>query len=126
MTLDIKIIKKKDYIYSVELKGLIDSETSMQLENELKEIIDEKTKVVIMDMTDVSYVSSAGIRVVIWATKTMEKKKANFAMINLQPQVKKVFDMMNILPILDIFDDEAEADKYIDQVMQAEIHKQDK
>ena len=45
-------------------------------------------------------------------------------MINLQPQIKKVFDAMKILPIIDIFDDMPEADKYIDQVIKEEIKKQ--
>ncbi len=124
MTLDIKIIKKKDYVYSVQLQGSIDTETSADLEEELKEIIDEKTKAVILDMGGVNYLSSAGIGVVIWAKKALQEKNATFAMINLQPQIKKVFDIMKILPMVNIFDDMPEADKYIDQVIKEEIEKQ--
>lgn len=124
MALSIKIIKKKDYVYSVELKGSIDTETYQQLEEELKEIVDNKTKAVILDMEGVNYISSVGIRVVIWAKQTLKQKNATFAMINLQPQIKKVFDVMRILPMFDIFDDMPEADKYIDQVIKEEIEKQ--
>ena len=124
MELEIKIIKKKDYVYSVQLQGSIDTETSSDLEEELKEIIDEKTKAVILDMGGVNYLSSAGIRVVIWAKKALQEKNATFAMINLQPQIKKVFDIMKILPMVNIFDDMSEADKYIDQVIKEEIEKQ--
>ena len=42
------------------------------------------------------------------------------------PQIEKVFDLMNILPIIDIFDDMPETDKYIDQVIKEEIEKQKK
>ena len=124
MALDIKIIKKKEYVYSVQLEGSIDTETSPDLEEELKEIIDEKTKAVILDMSGVNYLSSAGIRVVIWAKKALQEKNATFAMINLQPQIKKVFEIMKILPMVNIFDDMSEADKYIDQVIKEEIEKQ--
>ena len=124
MTLSIRIIKKKDYVYSVELKGSIDTETYQQLEEELKEIIDDRTKAVILDMEGVNYISSVGIRVVLWAKQTLKQKNATFAMINLQPQIKKVFDVMRILPMFDIFDDMPEADKYIDQVIKEEIEKQ--
>ena len=124
MALDIKIIKKKEYVYSVQLQGSIDTETSPDLEEELKEIIDEKTKAVILDMGGVNYLSSAGIRVVIWAKKALQEKNATFAMINLQPQIKKVFEIMKILPMVNIFDDMSEADKYIDQVIKEEIEKQ--
>lgn len=123
MALDIKVIKKKDYVYSVELKGSIDNETYQELEGHLKEIIDEKTKVVIVDMKGVTYISSIGIKVVIWAKKELERKKASFAMIDLQPQIKKVFDAMKILPMIDIFEDMPEADKYIDQMIKEEIEK---
>lgn len=124
MSLDIKVIKKRDYVYSVELNGSIDNETYTQLEDELREIIDEKTKAIVADMAKVTYISSIGIRVVLWATKDLKKKNATFAMINLQPQIKKVFDAVKILPIIDIFDDMSEADKYIDQIIKDELEKQ--
>lgn len=124
MALDIKIIKKKDYVYSVELKGSLDSETYTELEDELKEITDEKTKAVILDMAGVDYVSSIGIRVLVGAKKSLEGKGASFAMVNLQPQIKRIFDVMKLLPMFDIFDDMPEADKYIDQIIKEEIEKQ--
>lgn len=124
MALDIKVTKKKDYAYSVELTGSIDNETHQELEDELKEIIDEKTKAIILDMKDVNYVSSIGVKVIIWARKTLKKNNATFAMTNLQPQIKKVFEMLKILPMIDIFSDMEEADKYIDQMIKDEIAKQ--
>jgi anti-anti-sigma factor len=121
--LQIEIIKQKDYVYLVELKGSIDTETYSQLEEELSEIINEKTRAVIFDMTGVDYISSIGIKVVIETKKSLKNMNANFAMTNLQPQIKKIFDMMKILPMFDIFDDMPEADKYIDQVIKEEIQK---
>jgi len=123
MSLDTKITKKKDYVYHVKLKGSLDSDTHHQLEEELKEIIDDKTKALIIDMKEVNYISSAGIRVVIWAKKELQKRHASFAMTDLQPQITKVFDAMKILPMIDIFDDMPEADKYIDQIIKEEIEK---
>ena len=124
MALDVKVIKKRDFAYTVELNGSIDNETSTDLETELKEIIDQKTKVVVLDLNGVDYISSAGIRVVIWAKKSLQEQQASFAMTNLKPQIKKVFDVMKILPMIDIFDDAPEADKYIDQLIKEETEKQ--
>ena len=125
MSLDIKVVKKKDHVYLVEIKGPVDTETHLQLEGELKEIIEEKTtKGVILDMAGVSYISSIGVKVVIWTKKELEKRNATLTMVNLQPQIKKVFDVMKILPMLDIFEDVAEADKYIDQIIKDELSKQ--
>ncbi|NQU73425.1 MAG: STAS domain-containing protein [Candidatus Omnitrophica bacterium] len=123
MALDIRITKKKDYVYSVELKGSLDTETYQELEQELKEIINEKTKMMIFDMAPLEYISSIGIKVVIETKKTLAKRSASFGMINLQPQIKKVFEMLKILPMVDIFQDMEEADKYIDQMIKDEVGK---
>lgn len=124
MALNIKVSKKRDYVYTVELNGSLDTETSPDLEAELKEIIDERTKAVILDMRGVDYISSAGIRVVMSMKKALQEKDATFVMTNLKPQIKKVFDVLKILPMIDIFEDMPEADKYIDQVIKEEIEKQ--
>lgn len=125
MGLTINVIKKKNYVYTVELKGSLDSETYQELEDELNEIINDSTKAVILDMNGIEYISSAGIRVVLSTEKSLKRKGASFAMINLQPQIKKVFDAMKILPIFNIFDDMAEADKYLDEIIKEEISAKD-
>lgn len=123
MSLKINVIKKKDYMYIVELRGPLDSDTHQALEDELGEVINENTKAVVLDMAGVDYISSIGIGLVMKTKKALESKMATFAMTNLQPQIKKVFDAMKILPIIDIFDDMPEADKYIDQIIKEEIEK---
>jgi len=123
MVLDIKVVKKEKYAYSVELRGPIDTVTSPQLKKELEEIIDERTRAVILDMGDVDYVSSKGLGVIVWAQKALKRKKASFAMVNLQPQIKKLFDLMKLAPNIKIYD-MPEGDKYIDQIIKDEIEKQ--
>lgn len=126
MTLDVKIIKKEENIYLVELKGSIDTDTHTQMEKELCGIINNKTKAVVFDMKNVAYISSIGIKVVIDAKKDLESHGASFAMINLQPQIKKIFEVLKILPMFDIFNDMPEADKYIDEIIKEEIEKEKK
>ena len=126
MGLDINIIKKKDYLYLVELKGPVDNDTHQNLEDELNEIINEHTKAIVVDMKDVDYISSIGIKVIIWAKKRLKSFNASFAMTNLQPQIEKVFEAVNILPMFNIFGDVEEADKYIDHIIKTELDQQSK
>ena len=126
MTFAVNVIKKKDYVYVVELKGSLDTEAAPQLEEEMNELIDDKTKAVIIDMKGVEYISSAGIGVIMKVKKSLKQKNAKFVMIDLQPQIEKVFAAMKILPIINILDDMSEADKYIDQIIKEELEKQNK
>ncbi len=126
MSLDTNVIKKKNFVYTVKMTGSLDSGTYEAFEEELNEIIDENTKAVVLDLAGLDYISSAGIRVVISAEKSLKRKGASFAMINLQPQIKRVFEAMKILPIFNIFEDTEEADKYLDEIIQEEIGKEKK
>ena len=124
MALDTKILKRKDYVYVVELIGSIDTETHSQLEEELKEIINEQTRALIFDMKGIDYISSIGIKVILDTKRQTEQRQATFSMVDLQPQIRKVLNVMKILPMIDIFEDMEEADKYIDQIIKEEIGRQ--
>ena len=124
MALGIKIDKKRDNVYSVELKGSLDTETAPGLEEKLKEIINSKPEAVILDMSWVDYISSAGIAAVLTAKKELKQQKAAFVMLNLQPQIEKVFEMLKVLPMFPIFKNMEEADEYIDHMIQEELKKQ--
>ena len=45
-------------------------------------------------------------------------------MMNLQPKIQKIFDVMKLLPIMNIFEDMPEADKYIDEIINEEMKKE--
>ena len=124
MALETKILKRKDYVYVVELIGSIDTETHSQLEEELKEIINEQTRALIFDMKGIDYISSIGIKVILDTKRQTEQRQATFSMVDLQPQIRKVLNVMKILPMIDIFEDMEEADKYIDQIIKEEIGRQ--
>ncbi len=120
MQLSITIKEKKKCVYSVFLKGSIDTDTHEELENALKKIINENTKAVFLEMAEVDYVSSIGIRVILWAKKALEAESAIFGMVGLQPKIKQIFEVVKLLPIFEIFDNMPDADKYIDQIIEEE------
>ena len=93
MALDIKITKKKDYVYSVELKGSIDTDSYSRLEDELKEIIDDKTKAVVLDMAGVNYVSSAGIRTLL----LLHRKAAPSGVLALAAPAGETRTILNVV-----------------------------
>ena len=65
-----------------------------------------------------------GLRVVMKLTKELRGRNAIFQTVNLQPQIKKVFDIANALPTETVFASVAEADAYLD-MMQKRVLKGD-
>lgn len=117
MALQIDInYKEVDDFWEVSLTGSLDTETAPELEEDLAQIFDSDNNKLIFNMTGVDYVSSAGIRIIAMASRKMTEKSGAVAMTGLQPQIKKVFDIVKALPSFGIFKDEAEADDYFDHM----------
>ena len=123
MPLSIKINEKAKNVYYVILNGSLDTETHHKLEKSLEGIVTRDIKAIFLDMAGVNYISSTGIKVVVMLKKKLDEENASFAMINLQPNIKKIFDVMKLLPILEIFDEMPDADKYIDQIIKEESER---
>ena len=75
------------------------------------------------DMSQVSYISSAGVGVFLKAENIMKQRGGILAMSNLQPQVKKVFDVLKVIPHEQMFKSIRELDNYLDAIQRKEKQK---
>ncbi len=123
MSFKVIVNKKKPGFFTVSVFGSLDSENYMELEKKAGEIIVPTTKVVVLDMTEVSYISSMGISAVIKIKRGIEQYQGRLAITNLQPQVKKVFDIIKAMPTDMIFASIEEADAYLTEIQNKEIEK---
>jgi anti-sigma B factor antagonist len=90
----------KDGTMTAEISGRVDTTTSPALENELKESFD-KCKNMVLDFANVEYISSAGLRVLLSAHKTMSKK-GGMKLINVSEDIMEIFEVTGFSEILDI------------------------
>ena len=97
MTLSTKITERDDNTFLIKLEGSLDTQTSPDFQKELKGIIDDQIKGITLDMSELTYISSAGIGAIMWTRKILKEKNAIFNMANLQPQIHEVFEVMKIL-----------------------------
>lgn len=82
------------------LAGRLDTSTASQLEAELKVSIDN-IKTLILDLKDIEYVSSAGLRVILSAQKVMSKQ-GKMIIRNINESVMEVFEITGFADILTI------------------------
>ena len=83
----------------------IDVKTTPAFEEEMKNLVAEGAEEIAVDMTDTIYISSAGLRALLSATKALRKKGGTVRVLNVVPQVMEVFDITGYSGFLTIGED---------------------
>ena len=82
------------------VSGRLDTQTAPELENELDSVL-SGIKELIFDMTNLEYVSSAGLRVILKAQKAMNMQ-GSMKLTGVNDSIMEVFDITGFLDILTI------------------------
>jgi anti-sigma B factor antagonist len=98
------------------LVGRLDSSSADLLEDEISKTLAREPEVLHFDLAALSYISSIGLGLVITALKRMRALGGQFSLGNLQPPIKKVFEIAAALPDESIFASVEEADRYYDSI----------
>jgi len=120
MPLNVTVEERPGGDYAVlQAQGAIDATTYTILAAEVDKVLQKPIRLLIFNLEKVRFVSSAGIGVVLSAEKKMKARGGKALLVNLQPQIRKVFDIVQALPSQQIFTSIQELDAYL-----AEIQKQ--
>lgn len=92
----------------IALGGRLDSNTSPDLEKLICPRMEDAV-VVIVDMSRLDYVSSAGLRVLLKAAKIARSSQHRLALAGLTPEVQEVFDISGFTSIFAIYDSRQKA-----------------
>ena len=85
---------------TLRIQGRLDTTTAPQLETELKASVEGVTALV-LDLAELAYISSAGLRVVLMAQKIMNKQ-GTMVVRNVDPNVLEVFEVTGFSDIMTI------------------------
>jgi anti-anti-sigma factor len=96
-----------------ELTGSLDTATSPELERHLIPVLDTRPADLVFDLAGLTFISSAGLRVLGIARKRMKEYDGHVSFVHMQPQIKEVFEIIKALPGMSVFRDVAEFDAYI-------------
>jgi anti-anti-sigma factor len=119
MPLKVKSALKRPGVMVISPIGSIDASTYSVLEEKVDEILKIPPDVIIFDMEFADYISSTGIRVLLKTQKAMKKTNGRMVFMNLQPQIRKVFDILKAIPTLKVFASIEELDNYLDVMQKA-------
>ena len=103
--------KVTEYKRACVVKGLgrIDSAVAPDIERVLTDLID-KNKAIIIDMSDIDFVSSAGWWSIIRVQKELKKRgRGNLILVGLCQNVRESMDLIGILPYFTVYDELVDA-----------------
>src|SRR4029450_4714783 len=89
----------------VPLKGEIDLHVSPTLTAALNHVVDKKPERLVVDLSDVSYIDSAGLAALIQAMQKVEGYGGKFMLAGLQETVRSIFAIVRLDQVFQIFPD---------------------
>jgi anti-anti-sigma factor len=86
----------------VGVRGRLDSTTSSRLEQELLSRIAAAERSIVLDCSQLAYITSAGLRAVLLTAKKLKNTQGALVLCSLNESVWKVFDLAGFTRILSI------------------------
>ncbi len=120
MSLEIVTTSEENNGKRISIAGSLDSNTAQQLQQCVDSEINDSIATIIFDFKDLDFLSSAGLRVIFKTKKMMDTSGGKFLLVNLQPQIKKVFEIIKALDGMNVFKNQEEMDNYL-AAMQSKV-----
>lgn len=115
MALDVDHMNEGQGQSRLVLRGRLDTATAATLDARLGPMLeDPRLDTLVLDLAALDYLSSAGIRSIFRARKTLEGRGGHVVILRPQPAVQKVLDIVRALPSAQIFASTTELDRYLD------------
>ena len=89
----------------MRLNGSLDSTTCVDFGKSLIGKVESESSDIVLDLSDLDYMSSAGIRTLLEAAKLMKNKERQFSLCSLNSQVQEVFDISGFSAIFTLHTD---------------------
>lgn len=106
--MEITTTQKKQF-YVVAVRGRLDALTAPAFEGEARKLLEDGSKSVVLDLTDLMFVSSAGLRGILFLAKGLRASQGEVRFAGLQPAVREVFGISGFTSLFSIYDTVDEA-----------------
>lgn len=113
MALDITIDQSGGDTTIVRLAGTLDTQTAPSLEKRMDPVLRPAPEVIAFDLKDLRFLSSAGLRIMAKAKKALKRSGGALLLVDLQPQVREIFDIVKAVPPENIFGSLQEMEQFL-------------
>ena len=99
----VKLLKKSDSKAELLLDGRLDTATAPSAQEAFLNVANEYAEVE-LNLADLAYISSAGLRALLMLQKQVNKTGGSLVITNAKPAVKEVFEITGFAGIMNIVD----------------------
>lgn len=92
-----------------KLAGRLDITQSDEVESYLAKDVLSGEGDIIINLGSISYISSSGIRIFVGMVRELNRQGRKLKLCSITPPVKKVFDVVELLDLFDVYNTEEEA-----------------
>ncbi|MCC6737955.1 MAG: STAS domain-containing protein [Planctomycetia bacterium] len=103
--------KLNNNVTFIAVQGFLDAHTFEEMEKTINDLFDGGTYRLVVDLSKLDYISSAGAGVFIGAIGTAQENEGNIVLMKPSPNVKEVFDLLGLSQIFPFANDVEGAQK---------------
>ncbi|MDH3807437.1 MAG: STAS domain-containing protein [Desulfuromonadales bacterium] len=96
-------------LHVMRLSGALDGLTYLDLLKAFNQSIEKEAKRIVLDMNEVDYVSSAGLRVLLQGAKALKETEGEIVLFGMNSGVKEVFSLSGFKTLFRTFSSEYDA-----------------
>jgi anti-sigma B factor antagonist len=85
--------------------GFIDSQTALQIETAIAGLMEKKHYKIIIDLSKIDYVSSAGWGIFVGYVRDLRKAGGDLKFVNMKNEVRETFELLDFTNILEYYGD---------------------
>jgi anti-sigma B factor antagonist len=93
----------------MSVSGRVDSATAPDLESALKKLVETEKTQIVLDLKNVEYMSSAGLRAMVSTLKAVKRVNGDLRLASPSPRVEEVLRLAGLTSIFSIFPSRDEA-----------------
>lgn len=101
--------REENGVIIVRAAGRVDGVNAHELADYLADVVEESHSNLVLNFSELKYISSAGLRVILTTVKSLKAKKRDLFLSQLAGPVKDVFKLSGFYGILRIFETDTDA-----------------
>lgn len=109
------LIETDSDILHIHISGELDANSSIQLDEVIKDAVQQRKTRILVDCRELLYISSAGVGVFLSHLDDVRSLGGRFVFYNMSTGVFSIFEILGLHNMIDIVKEKTEAEKIFDE-----------